>query len=195
MSGELPIRGGSQVNCKDIYFNSGGDIYLYSYINKLKSYILCKIADIANGTSGMMSVIGSTASILISSGAGESGGLMNLAAFGAGSVYTKTVSIEFPTGQKARIKSISVLFRNKVAGTSGLSFRVDTSLDGGSLVQATPEISAITKLKYIYYKNNNGTALGDFNTLSLCLQWRESTGTSTAPIIDKIEVDFEPISL
>jgi len=197
-AGALPIRGGVQVVNEDIYFNAGGKIC--SYTNLGDRYIFNELFTTST-SSGLLKIFvgGSTDPVIhFSNGSGSGAGLRmyqtNYNA--AGSVYSKVVEPDFQDYARGQITKVKVTYQDTVAvGGRTLSLQIATDANGGTAIFSNKD--GVTNRTEEYFYNADGTSLNIFKQLQLYLIWGNfgSGGSSTAPIISKVEISYQPINI
>lgn len=93
---------------------------------------------------------------------------------------------------KARINGIVVIFRGTFTG--GRGFIGEVSTDDGLQVFCSETTLSGDRVK-MYLKDTSGVPFYDFTKLSINLTWDASGGSTSAAIVDRIEVLIEPITI
>ena len=196
----LPVRGGVQTQGEDVYFNAGGKIFKLSPQGeqwKLFEYY----SDFTNSTPGFLRFLRNTFNLFFSNAGGTGGGLRTLRQnFNIGAAYTKVAELEFPPRKRARTKAINVYYKTTTSG--GRTFElhylpdaVDTTIRSDHAVPATTSSIQDTSAVERWELDVNNSPLLPFKTMQLHLIWTAGSGSSSAPEISKIEVEFELFNL
>lgn len=198
--GNAPVHGGAVVVGDAIQWNSDGLLHQYGSPFEGNPIGLNKIGRATTtGTStqtGMCKVFDQRGTY-ISAGASPSttgNALIRFATatFAANtSVSTVIGSPEFPEGQIGRVKSVTVYFGTTATGGRSLSLLLagnDTS--STTIIDTETEVAAGALTQKFEYDTSDDE-LPKFQDLKLILQWGAGSGSSAAPIIKKVVVEYE----
>lgn len=194
-TGGLPIRGGVEVVEGDVYWNSGGTIYSYLKNPYTGKYAFYQPTTGTGTTSGMLRIFTNIFRIFASTGTTTSGGLQYFSTgYANGQAWGKVAQPVFPNESKGKLVQVVVTYADTTS--AGLSFRLNTQLDhdGG-----TPTFSDLTTVSSIrqQIRNNkaDNTPLGQFTYLQPQMIWTDGLGTTSAPLIESIEYEYELVNI
>jgi len=197
-----PVRGGVFVNGDVITWSSGGHAYIYGKPFTEAPTALQKIAKTETGSpsNGLLS-FATTDNMIMSTGSGAGGGLQYFSSgtFKADSSVSASVAIPtFAEGEMGQVKSIKVVFARE--SSNGLKLILDLVDGGGNITNivtsgdALEDITATNRVVE-YNTGSLGTDLPKFYAIKPVIQWSASSGTGAAPIIDRIEIEYESINI
>lgn len=191
----LPARGGVQVINDDIYFNAGG--FLFSYINLEGKYIMNELNSVS-GSSGMLKSFTGTFNFHISRGTGASGeGLISYldpnTYFASCTLATKAIEPMFPDYSQGRMKKIKITYLKPASGGRSLALQIYRDSTTTDTIFTGKQI--VTSLVEEYFVDSSNNPLGSFKQLQLYLIWSSGGGSSNAPVVTRVEVEYEIIKI
>lgn len=188
-SGNPPINGGLDVIGEEIRFLSGGKLYSYGNQYGLDKKLNCiDRFDYTTNGSGFYKVFSTSNGDYYSTDTKTFKYLNNTAYDPSNGIFYTTYQ---PLG-KIRVKEIRVFF-SKV--TNGIGFKLYIGSFNGTeylLLNGLSNISLDDLETVIQPYNYAGAVIPELNGLYLHGEFAGGTGTSAAPIINKIEIDFVP---
>jgi len=191
---DVPERGGVVVNGDMIMWNSEGTQYSYGAPFDGLNKVLNKIAKGAtsNTVSGMM--MNPTTNFWLMSPSTAADGRIKYFASGVYdegcTVSSVMASGNFPDGQMGRVKAVKVVFANTCTG--GRTVDVKLYNQAQEFIDVIENQGTITSSTIV--KNFRDKYLS-FYSLAVYLQWEFGSGNTRAPIIERIEVEVEPIDI
>lgn len=190
-----PYHGAVEVLGDTVSWVSDGSVYLYGSPYPGADKGLNRVTK-GNGTGlGAIRTLSTTVTV-ISTGTTTSGGLDTInSGYGTGFVTTAPAMPVFEDAQIGKVKKVKVFFGQ----TSSADRELDIYMlsDFGAQTQILAQTAAITASNQVQTitKTLTGSpgSLPRFTTLACILQWQSGTGTA-APIVDRIEAEFENVS-
>lgn len=188
-SGNPPINGGIDILGEEIRFLSGGKLYSYGNQYGLEKKLNCiDRFDYTSNGSGFYRVFSTSNGDYYSTDTKNFKYLNNGGYDGSNGIFYTTYQ---PLG-KIRVKEIKVFF-SKV--TNGIGFKLSLGSFNGTeylLLNGLSNISIDDLKTVIKPYTYTGAIIPELNGLYLHGEFTGGTGTSAAPIINKIEIDYEP---
>lgn len=203
--GTGPCHGGCDVNANEIYFNTiygtNGVIYCYGNNDEVKNTLnaVHKIDTGTNYASGFFKIL-SNLSYAASQGKNDASGAtiqyLNLSAYATeGLWYSDLTDIGY---ERIQITGITVYFADEFTGGRDISLslrdRYGTYAISGltNLATVTPT-NRIYRAKPILY--TEGTPIPPLDGIGLNLNWGQGSGSSVTPIINKVVLDYKPVTI
>jgi len=193
--GNPPIHGGVEVIDDSIQWNSDGAVHCYGTplldtppgLNKL---------NVGSGTtSGLLRTIGGlTGFQLISSGATTSGGAqyMKVGTYSSAALLqTGAISPDVPPDKIWKITRVGVRFGKTVS--TGRSLSLYLQKENAVNTQVLSALTSVTSstINTFYDRDINGNMFGQFQELSLVLQWQGGLAETDAPVVRFVDVYCE----
>lgn len=194
---DVPIRGGVQVNEKLIQWNSEGNIYSWGQFFDGLDNTLNKIAKTSpgSGQSGML-LAAQADRVFVSSDDTTSGALQYFiddTYTGESRFSTSLIDGNFPDGQMGQVKSVKIVFGK--TSSNGQKLIVNMFDEGGNqttIIASGDNFEDVTTRTYVQDFMDDYPF---FHGLRFTIEWDTSTAITDAPIIERIEVDFETINI
>ncbi len=196
--GNVPIRGGVDIQGEQINWLSasgGGDWNIYSwndnFSNEKKLFKSCEVGGGANYLSGMLKTF--TSSLMVGgTGTTAAGKLEKVSAnyIGGGNSTFFTSLLEFPN--RIRITNVKVYFAKTSTGGRALTLQFYDRL--GGVYTIVSSLSTITKANQtltIPGMTTAGEKIQPMDGIRLVGSWGDGSGATDAPIITRIEAEFE----
>lgn len=190
-----PYHNAVEILGDTISWVSDGHVYMYGSPYPGAPRGLNRVSK-GNGTGlGAIRTLSTTVQV-ISTGTTTSGGLDTLnSGVSAGFVTTAPAMPVFEDAQIGKVKKVKVYFGKTSSADGSLSVFLLT--DFGAQTQILSQTAAITIANQVQTitKTVSGSpgSLPRFTNLAIILQWGLGVGTA-APIVDRIEVEYEPVS-
>ncbi len=197
--GNPPIRGGVEIDGDAIYFNSDGKIYSFGSPLVGKKSGLNQLTESLGSTSGMFGTFNSTTQYA-SSGATTSGGLQKLSTgyFATALFSTSLAEPVFPLYKIGRVKNVKVRYADITtnANSRALTLQLrDRSQTVSTIVSSKTDIPNAQAMVADFNTDSSGNPLLNFDALKLVVQYGTGNGTTDAPGISSIEVEYENINI
>lgn len=194
--GNAPIHGGVDVNGDTIMWNSQGIIHQYGSPHEGMPIGLNKIAAGSGTTSGAIKSLTSLLQV-ISTGTTTSGGLQKITNNYAASATVATAIAEpvFEEGKIGRVRSVTVYFGKTSSGGRAMSLYIqgnDTTAD--QIISGVEDVVA-GNLVQRFTSDINGGTLPKFQDLKCILTWSGGSGATDAPIVKRVDVEYESINI
>lgn len=180
-------HGGVDYVAKQLLINCGGTVYAVAMPYDTSKYEVTNPYKVAVGNGSVVSNRG--ASGIWVSGAGCP--FKFVTGFNTGTFETNAATPGFTGYNKARIKGITVFFKGVFA--NGRTFEGNVITDEGSQTFCSENTLTGDRVKK-YLKTTTGVPFNDFTFLYLQLNWT-GAGTTEGAIIDRIEIEIEPITI
>lgn len=195
------LNKGVEVINDAIYFSVGGINYCYgSPFSEVKAG-LNKISSTTGSASGAVKTLTSGIQFVSSSTSTTNYYLQYYSGDYAISYFKgNNVDLEFPLRKKGRIKRLRAEFKSAVS-TAGRELNITIySVDGTVLIETFTgtelrTISTDTLTIEKEYDASDDTSAGIFDTLYPLLQWSTGAGSTYAPILKKLIVEYELINI
>lgn len=195
VANNCPAHGGVEVIGDVIYGNANGDVY--SFGSPFKG-VKTGLIEIANGggsvADGALKTLFSGRQ-LVSSGTTTTGGLEILGTGYAVSDFFSTFANPFfDMNFKGKIKRIRTEFLKSATGGRELTLTV-VNQENSTIATVYDNLQTISANKTIQEKtiSTNGKPFGFFDTLQLRLDWNSGDGSTDAPIIRRVIIEFEEV--
>lgn len=202
--GDLPIRGGVEIQGDCITFNSGGTIYAYGSKTLGVKSGLNKIATSNNGTSsGMLGTFFDSNNILsVSSGTTTTGGLEMFSTNFEGTIsasncffLTSLAEPAFPLYEKGRIKTVTIEFSNTVTPANSTELTLilcDRLNNQQTILSQHTQVTTAAEQMIQRTADTSGTPFMSFDGLALLVEFSRQSGTASQSFgVAKITVDYE----
>ena len=184
--GNPPAIGGVDIADNIIYWNSDGKIYSYGDPFGFEP----KLNQIAEGTGTSSGFIKSLtlASQVASSGTTTSGGMQTLNSnYYFQSFFTTSLAKpNWPAGRQGKITKIITKFAK--TSIAGRTLTLQLRSRSGLLSQYITNTSVITADTIVQRENDVHEKFDDIKLVGV---WSSGTGTTDAPILDSVEVEYE----
>lgn len=193
--GNAPVHGGVNVVGDVIQWNSDGILHQYGSPYEGMPIVLNKIGAGGGSNSGLCKTFSSTGTFM-SSGTETSGGLQRFFNNFASSTTFATTAAEpvFSDGKVGKVKSVTVFFAKTSSGGRTLTLTLQDTITGTEqVVNAVQTIDADNMVKRVTY-DTSGNQLLRFDALRLIGQYFAGGGDSDAPILRRVEVEYETIN-
>lgn len=187
-----PIYRGVDVVGQTALFNVNGDIYQYGSPVEGAPIGLNKVAKGSGSQSGFCRRLYQFQGVNISTGDGDPNGLEKLENNYAISANFSTVAEQpvFPNGQRGRVKSVTVYYGATASGGRELALYLGTETGVTTLFTGKKTITADNIVEK-YEVDSTGDELPAFSVLKCIGVWSEGDGSTDAPIIQRVVVEFE----
>lgn len=200
-TGNLPIRGGVEVTGDIIQWNSQGKVHQWGTNFDDTDDVLNQTSEGLGTTSGLLAEF-STTTQFISSGTTTSGGLQTLNTGYEDSSFFQGAAGEpiFPTGQKGRVRNVTVTFERGATGGRVVAVSLQDELGNTTNIISAAEnlgnTTAIDSSNIVTDRHytSAGAVLPRFRAISPIVQWSSGGGAGAAPSIASIEIEFEAVN-
>jgi hypothetical protein len=188
----VPSHGGAQVVGDNLFWLGDGAMYAYRGLGN-KKYIH-EIFTEGMAGARMLRSFTNTYNLHFSTGSGAGAGLRSFRQnfYSPANAITKVVEPEFPEYMQGKIKSITVTYQKATSG--GRSFTLDCLTDAVSN-NVISNKTTVTNLIERYERYSNANSFNLFKQLQISLSWGAGLGSSSAPAISRIEVEFDLVNI
>lgn len=189
----VPIRGGVEVIGSVIYWNSDGKIYSYGSPITGTTAGLHKLAEGLGSTSGMLRYF-TTTQQWASTGTTTSGGLqlMTTNYYFQASFSTGLAEPTFGMDKKGVVKQVKVRFGTTASGGRDITVSLsDKGVTSSIVINAQTAVTGQAGLVVRKIKDTSDVNFLDFDALKAIVSWGAGSGSTDAPIISSIEVEYE----
>jgi len=191
---DIPDHNGAQVVGENIFWNGQGKVMAYRGLGDRKNFH--EIYTDTNTDSGILRFFSNFYNPCISTGAGAGAGLKTLrnSYNTTALVATKVVEPEFPEYMKGKLKSITVVYQKPVSG--GRELKLEYFADANAITLFSGK-TTVDKLIERYEYNADGTNVNSvgFKQIQLKLTWGAGAGSTVAPAVSRVEMEYESISI
>lgn len=192
----LPIRGGVYINDDEILWNSAGQ--LHSWNNQYAPKKLFIIGEGSGSSSGMFNT--NLGNYVISSGTTSSGGLELIsgsATYDDQSSITMGMASPNSKSRLNKLERFRIYFADTCSNGRGVYATIQTSR-GTRIIDIKTSLNpirTITEADLIYDTalTSDGSPFPLFEAIGLVFQWEAGTTANDAPVIERVELDFQPI--
>jgi len=195
--GNAPVHGGVDISDSAIRWNSQGIMHQYGSPYEGMPIGMNKVAAGDGTFSGMCKIFSTTSGPIMCSGTITNGGLQKFKSNYAASSQLATAIAEpiFPEGKKGRVKTITVHF-GKVSsvGRSLNAWVSGNDTSASQFISNLIEVEAGSLVKK-YKATTSGGTLPKFQDLRVIFQWQAGTAAVDAPVIQKVEIEYETINI
>ena len=190
----VPERGGVVVNGDMIMWNSEGIQYSYGSPFEGMDKVLNKLAKGSTSNTVSAMLMNPTTNFWLMSPSTLAGGRIKYFTSGnydeSCTMSTVMADGNFPDGQMGRIKSAKVVFANTATG--GRTIDVQLITQAQEQVQVIENLGTVTATTIAKDFRDDPQ---EFYNLGLFMQWKAGSGATQAPIVKRVEVEFEPIEI
>lgn len=196
--GNAPGKGGCFTNGGAIYWNSDGVIHSYGAPFPGLPTGLNRIAS-GSGTAARLLLHNYTSNkIVLSSGTTTSGGLQRLVTSQYSATAAMTTALadpQFPYGQVGKAVGVTVWFATTASGGRALTLYLQDTINGTT--QVIDSLTSVTASNMVakYQSTISGGELMRFDTIRAIATWAAGSAATSAPVIRRIEVEYEPINV
>lgn len=202
--GNLPVRGGVEVQGNNITWNSSGAIYSYGSKVLGEKSGLHNLSHGTGNSSGLCATFFDANQVLsVSSGTTSSGGMEVFDTnFQENSAFLSSLAEPyFPTFLKGRVKNVKIEFSNVIsdpAATTELNLKL-YDRNGTALATIlstfTDAISSSPRIIQRQHDTSNAP-LPSFDGLGLYVQWTKANGIATQSFgIARVELEYEHVNI
>lgn len=196
----VPQWGSVEVISNCIYWLSGlsgGSAVIYQFGSPYEEFDnkFNYITEAGGDFAGMLREL-SSGSLFVSSGTTTSGGLQKFAGTGyaANSLFTTpNINLTFPEFSQARAKTVKIYWGN-VSTTHSVSVNLLTDR-GNTITEIVSRLGSNVSTLTKYEEDASGNPLPRFNSIALNVSWDTTSSTNAPPIIQAVEVWFEPVNI
>jgi hypothetical protein len=199
-TGKVPIRGGVDIQGDQIKWLSelsGADWTIYSYNDNFdgdkKLFKIGEVGGGANYLTGMLRTFSSTLTVG-GSGTTAAGKLEKVSAnyIGGGNSTFFTSLLEFPG--RIRIKNVRIYFGKTSTGGRAITLQFYDRLSNViSLVSSLKVITQANQILTLSGLNTSGDKILPMDGIRLVGSWGDGDGATDAPIVSKVEAEYELI--
>lgn len=196
--GNAPGKGGCLVNGGAIYWNSDGVLHSYGSPFPGLPTGLNRVASGSGTTARLLLKQFTSNKMVIASGTTTSGGLQRLVTnqySATGAFTTSLADPQFPYGQVGKAVGVTVWFAQTATGGRALTLYLQDTINGTTqVIDSLTGVSA-SNMVAKYQATVSGGELMRFDTLRVIGQWTAGSAATAAPVIRRVEVEYEPINV
>lgn len=200
--GQLPVRGGVEVQGENITWNSEGNVFSYGSKIIGEKAGLHKIALSSGSSSGMCATFFDANQILTtSSGTTIAGGAEVLSSqFREDtSCLTSLAEPYFPTYFKGRVKNIKIEFSNTVNPANSTELNIslyDRNGNSQAILATYTHVTNLNEMVIQVENDTSGSPLTPFDGLALYVKWTKPSGIATESFGPaRVELEYENINI